>query len=508
MISALLAAVALGAPVQRYAVVIGSDLGAAEEEPLRYAERDAERVADVLTRLGDVPPQDLVLLKGRGADQVRRVLADVADRVNRDRVGGAEAMVFVYYSGHADAASLHLAGTELPLTELKQVLEAVPVDMRVLVVDACQSGELTRLKGVTQAEPFHIEVEDRLAAEGMAIITSSSPGEDAQESDRLRGGVFSHHLISGLLGAADTSGDARVTLSEAFQYARSQTIRSTSQARFVQHPTFDFDVRGENELVLTRLETDPRAGQLTLEAAGTYLVFDARRDGELQAELAVPAGGTLSLSPGDYLVRLRERDAVREGTVRVERGTSLLVARGDLAAVPYGETVRRGLAEERRSAWALTLGGGVVGPTVPRVGGSPLVALGTRVDLEPLSVGLRVHGTRQVHTNQTLTLRQDRLGADIQIGKWVDLGPVVTGLGVRGGSDVLLQRFDTTGEAEPRQGVVGRFGPWLGLEVPLSPRTALSLSGGADVQVYRDVAGQWASLPVPQVLLEGVAYVW
>jgi len=505
---ALLAAVALAAPVNRYAVVIGADRGRVDEEPLRYAERDAERVADVLTRFGDVPAADLVLLRGRDADQVREVLAEVAERVARDRARGDQALMFVYYSGHADAAALHLDGSDLPLTELKEVLEAVPVDMRVLVVDACQSGELTRLKGMRPAEPFHIEVEGRLDSEGMAIITSSSPGEDAQESDRLRGGVFSHHLVSGLLGAADASGDARVTLSEAFQYARSQTIRSTSQARFVQHPTFDFDVRGGDELVLTRLQVDPRAGQLTLEAAGTYLVFDARDDGELHAEVTVPAGGALALSPGDYLVRLREADAVREGVVSVQRGTSLLVRRDDLAAVPYGETVRRGLSEERRSAWALTLGGGLVGPVVPEVAGSPLVGLGARVDLEPLSVGLRVHGTRQQATNQTLSLTQDRLGADVQLVKWLDLGPVVPGVGVRGGGDLVAQRFDTAGEAPARQGLVGRVGPVLGLEVPLSPRTAVSLSGGADVQVYRDVDGAWASLPVPHVMLEGVAYVW
>lgn len=499
---------ALAAPVHRYAVVIGADHGAADEEPLRYAERDAERIADVLTRMGDVPPEDLVLLKGRDAEQVRRVLTGLGDQVSADATEGTRAMVFVYYSGHADAAGLHLAGTELPLGELKQLLEAVPVDLRVLVVDACQSGELTRLKGVSPAEPFHIEVEDRLDAEGMAIITSSSPGEDAQESDRLRGGVFSHHLISGLLGAADASGDTRVTLSEAFRYARSQTIRSTSQARFVQHPTFDFDLRGEDELVLTRLETDPRAGQLTVEEAGTYLVFDARRGGELHAEVSVPAGGSLALAPGDYLVRLRERDAVREGTVTVTRGTSLLVSRDDLAAVPYGETVRRGLSEERQSAWALTLGAGLVGPAVPLVGGSPLVGLGARVDLEPLSVGVRVHGTRQSETNPTLTLVQDRLGADLQLVKWLDLGVVVPGVGVRTGGDLLLQRFDSLGEAPARRGVVGRVGPWLGLEVPVTPRTAVSLSGGADVQVYRDIDGSWASLPVPHLMLEGVAYVF
>ncbi len=503
---ALTAWLAAAAPVQRYAVVIGADHGQAGEEPLRFAEEDAARVARVLTDLGDVRAEDLVLLRGPSATRVEEVLDGLAQRIARDAEADADTVLFVYYSGHADAASLHLGTSELPLGTLKGAVEAVPVDLRVLVVDACQSGELTRLKGVVPAEPFTIEVDDRLDSEGMAIVTSSSPGEDAQESDRLRGGVFSHHLVSGLQGAADQSGDAKVTLSEAFQYARTQTIRSTSRARFVQHPTYDYDLRGEADLVLTRMATDERLGQLVLGDEGTWLVFHARRDGELQAEVNVAEGGQLVLPPGDYLVRRRETASVREAEVHLSAGESVLVQARDMAAVPYGQTVRRGLAEER-SAWAVTAGGGVVGPTVPGIAPGPLLAIGARLDLEPLSVGLQVHGARQGSSNASLAMTQHRGGVDLQLVKRVDVGPVAPGIGVRLGGDVLAQSFDSLGEAPARQGIVGRVGPWLGLDLALSQRTALSLSGGADVQLYRALDGTWASLPVPQALLEVVRYV-
>ena len=51
------------------------------------------------------------------------------------------------------------------------------------------------------------------------MITSSAAREAALESAEIEASFFSHHLISGLRGAADTSGDGLVTLAEAYQYA-------------------------------------------------------------------------------------------------------------------------------------------------------------------------------------------------------------------------------------------------------------------------------------------------
>ena len=88
-------------------------------------------------------------------------LEDLARRVER-RKGTAETLLFFYYSGHGDSDGLHLTGTQLPFRELLDDLGAIPVDVRILVVDACQSGELTRLKGAVPAEPFEIRADDRL----------------------------------------------------------------------------------------------------------------------------------------------------------------------------------------------------------------------------------------------------------------------------------------------------------------------------------------------------------
>jgi hypothetical protein len=143
--------------------------------------------------------------------------------------------------------------TRLEFSTLKQRIEGSSAQLRVLIVDACRSGEITRVKGASPAEPFKIDPVGRGVGEGVAIITSAASDEDAQESDRLQASFFTHHLLSGMLGAADTSKDKQVTLGEAYGYAYNETLRSTSRAKVVQHPTYWFEIRGRQDLVLTSL---------------------------------------------------------------------------------------------------------------------------------------------------------------------------------------------------------------------------------------------------------------
>lgn len=499
------------AGVRRFAVVIGVNDGILNDEPLVYAERDAERVAMVLEELGSVPAADIVLLRNSRADRVRAALQSLAGRMEEVSEED-DTVLLVYYSGHADKRSLHLNGSEFPLDELSDTLDDLPADVRVLVVDACQSGELTRRKGGAPAEPFTIRVEDRLESEGLAIITSSSAGEDAQESDRLRGGIFTHHLVTGLLGAADTSGDRRVTLNEAYRYAHAQTIHSTSSTAYVQHPSYSFDLSGQQDLVLTQLEAPGVSGLLELTDAGSYLVFATRRD-ELIAELTVEGDTRVALDPGRYLVRLREHDRIRELEVEVSQGAPVRVERANMETVSYGLTVRKGLSESKRFAVQMSVGGGVVGPTVEGASVGPSGHLGMRFDLPQLSLGTRVHYTWQGWNNRILSADQHRVGLDLYLAKLFDLGIVAPGIGLKGGLDLFVQSFDSRGIAQTRQAFGGRVGPHVGLEISLSPRFSLGLWGGADVAMFRAIdsdTGQSSlqTMANPHALLEVGAYVF
>src|SRR5262249_23682078 len=83
---ALLAWSSAAAAVERYAVIIGNNVGARDEVTLRYAEQDATRIYDVLKDLGGFHPEDMVLLKREEAATVRRALIAMNDRI---RAGSA-----------------------------------------------------------------------------------------------------------------------------------------------------------------------------------------------------------------------------------------------------------------------------------------------------------------------------------------------------------------------------------------------------------------------------------
>ena len=169
--------------------------------------------------------------------------------------------------------------------------------MRLLVVDACRSGAVTRVKGVRKIPEFAIKLEDRVEAEGTAMISSSTAGESSQESDRLRASFFSHHLVNALRGAADRNGDGRVTLSEAYAYSYAQTLRSSGQTLQLQHPTYAYDVKGSGDLVLTTLSgAEHNLGRLRLADAS----ISPASPNTTAFTLVVPMSTPINMVAGPY----------------------------------------------------------------------------------------------------------------------------------------------------------------------------------------------------------------
>jgi hypothetical protein len=315
------------ADVERFAVIVGDNAGPADEQRLRFAETDAERVGELLGEVGGVPDENQVVLRGKNAEQVRRALIATNERIRIGQRAGRQAVLFVYYSGHGDADALHLGDSRLDLRELEALVRGSSAEIRILVIDACRSGALTRVKGGTPAPPIALAGDDTLGGEGVVELTASAAGEDAQESDDLAGSFFTHYLLSGLRGAADDDGDQIVTVAEAFRYTRDQTILASARTLGgVQHPTFHYDLRGRADLVLADLGKDATRGRLSLPGTATWLVVRNDAQGTIVGEIGAQAAPrTLSLRPGRYLVRGRTRDALLEGTVDVASGRDTVV---------------------------------------------------------------------------------------------------------------------------------------------------------------------------------------
>lgn len=339
----------------RAAILVGASAPVPGRVLLRHAHRDAETMAGVLAAVGGFARDRVHVLR----DPEPAALVALVEREAAALAGLPQAMLFFYYSGHAGDGALFTAGKPLAVEVLRRVLDRSDVSVRIGVVDACQGGDWTRAKGLVPDAPFEVALPPVLASEGSALIASSSGSESAHESDALGGSFFTHHFAAGLRGAAGGR-DGEVTLTEAFEYAREQTIRETARlAREPQHPSFALNLKGRQDLVLAQVATSPSSlaveqaeGPLEVVHLGSGLRMVELPPGAREVVLAVPPGRYLVRKLGGAGVQAREIAVPRDGEARVREGELVLVGSERLAV--KGER-GEGLLP-RRWGWEVELG--------------------------------------------------------------------------------------------------------------------------------------------------------
>ncbi|MEC7986427.1 MAG: caspase family protein, partial [Myxococcota bacterium] len=239
---------ATGEASPKKALIVGSNLAPAHLERLRYTQNDVEKVAEVLNELGGVAGHDIVLLQDPSYDELERAL----EEFNRNIEPNTQ-LIF-YYSGHADSRDLLLGKEKFPLQRIRDFLDDERAQIRLGIIDACQSGALVRQKGGKMLLGVDIRLNVEPSLNGAVLITSSSLGEASLEVEELGGSLFTHFFISGLRGAADDNQDGLVTLEEAFSYGSHQTLNHSSVSRTgAQHPTFEYNLSGQRQLVMSVL---------------------------------------------------------------------------------------------------------------------------------------------------------------------------------------------------------------------------------------------------------------
>ena len=315
VLPALLIAIALPvrvsaqAEVQRFVLAAGANFGGADRPLLRFAVSDAERFTRVLTDLGGVSPSNAILLKEPKVRDFMQGLEQLSRRASESRppAGGGRTEVLVYYSGHADEKGLLLGDDRYSYQSLRDRLDETPADVRIAVLDACASGAFTRLKGGKPRKAFLVD--ESASMRGHAFLTSSAETEAAQESDRIGASYFTHYLVSGLRGAADVTGEGKVTLNEAYQFAFNETLGKTAgSGGGAQHPSYEINLSGTGDVVITDVRHTTATIVLGESLDGRIFIRNAKQ--ELVVELYKPQGRRveIGLDAGEYEVRV-ERPA-------------------------------------------------------------------------------------------------------------------------------------------------------------------------------------------------------
>ncbi len=487
-------------PLRRFALVAGVNDGGPERVPLRYARSDAEHVARVLERLGGIAPADEILLLDADDAALRKAFRAIEGRI-RAAHATHRAELILYYSGHSDEEGLLLHGTHLSYQELRRWLETVDAQVRIAIVDSCSSGALTRPKGGQRAPPFLVDTSS--AVKGHAILTSSAADEASQESDRIGASFFTHFLVSGLRGAADANQDGKVTVNEAYQFAFTETLARTERTRSgAQHPTYDIQLAGSGDVVVTDLRGTDAILVFPEAAAGRYFVRD--REGRLVAELRKVAGRPIELGVDSGAYRVVREDGGRLAEAQ------LTIASGGRATMPV-----EGLTAVAREMAAVR-GGELVNVPVDIAVFPPLSLNGTRETRNAFQLGLFGAATTRLRgfgVAPVLWAEEDVVGG--QLGAlWASAGLQVQGAQISGiagfagavrGAQVSGVGAATRGHVEGTQ-VNGVGGVATSL-------TGVQLSGV--VNALRDgVVGlqlggvaSWAGGRVEGVQLSGVANV-
>jgi hypothetical protein len=236
---------------------------------LQYAAADA-RALDAFfasSAGGAIPPARRVLLVDQQATRaaILSALTDTAKRMSADDLlvlhlsmhglpdSGGE-LYFVAY----DTDPRQLVGTGLPQRDVQYALGRSRAKRIVMLVDACHAGATGfagygNKRGLVLSETNRLL--DGLAATkpGVAVLTASSASESSVEGPQWGGhGVFTHYVLTGLRGSADTNRDGLVSIRELFEFVYRGVSDDTKGD---QHPELkgDFD----NRMPLATVATSP-----------------------------------------------------------------------------------------------------------------------------------------------------------------------------------------------------------------------------------------------------------
>jgi hypothetical protein len=344
----------------------------------------------------------------------------------------------VYFSGHANPRGLELGSEVFSFSELKQRIARAPSEVKVAIVDACDSGALTQVKGGRPTPSLDFPLPGDDAVEGVAFVASTAVGELAQESRLLGASFFSHHLEVGLRGAADTDGDGRVTLGEAFRYTSTRTVAGTAATKVgTQHPTYEVRMSGRGEVVLADLRRAEASLTLPADPQAFYLFTGPQglvaevQGGELPVTIALPAG--------DYRLERRGQGLRKTAEFELRAGESRSLPQ--LSAAPFEIAQSKGV--HRAFELSVGFGGGL--SVLPSAGASLSARVGVSRALGPVALKARLDGTRKDGIRDDALL-YDCWSLGLTAGGWLpvlQLGRVEIELGVEGGYAILTQTLQT-----------------------------------------------------------------
>lgn len=312
--------------VERYALYVAANNGGAERDILKYAASDAKKLMEAMQEIGGINQDNSVILVEPKITDVENALQSFATTINQKKSNARRTEFIFYYSGHSDENALLLGEESYGYSQLKADINSVPSDIHVVMLDSCFSGNFIRAKGGSRQKSFLVD--DSSVVSGHAYLSSSSESEASQESDLIQSSYFTHALITGLRGAADSSGDNKVSLNELYYYAFNETLSQTEQSTIgTQHPSFDITLVGSGDLILSDISTAESILALDSDLLGTVYIRN-EKTGQLISEVKKSSANVipLALEAGTYNITLIQSEQTLGASVKLKAGKSVYLS--------------------------------------------------------------------------------------------------------------------------------------------------------------------------------------
>ena len=236
--------------VKIWAMVIG--ISSYNHMPtLRFTDDDAYQFYAFLKSPegGAVPDDQISVLIDEDAskDKILKSMESLFKKADANDV------VLMYFSGHG------LDGSFIPNDfdgynnaiahrDILTIFENSAAKHKICIADACHSGSLMASRSMSGDLANYYESFDN-SASGTALLLSSKKEEVSLEYKGLRQGVFSHFLIRGLKGEANTNKDKIVSVEELYDYVASSV---TDYTNHMQNPTLAGDFNPSTPIAMIR----------------------------------------------------------------------------------------------------------------------------------------------------------------------------------------------------------------------------------------------------------------
>jgi hypothetical protein len=342
----------------KYALIIGNteytDPGLAT---LTAPGKDAAEFARILRDPDICAFDDVRILLNQLSSSAIEVMDEFFDERKPDD------LLVLYFSGHGvrdEFGSLYLAfsntirsrllSTAIKAEYIREAMDHSRSRRQVIVLDCCNSGAFPQ--GTKAELGGSMGLMNALQGYGRYVLTASDATQFAWEGDKLIGGtqnsLFTHFIVKGLEGEADTDSDGKITIDNLYDYAFEQISRATP----MQTPTKSAS-KQEGEIVLRQIQRIQDIRPVTLPDELLEAAEDARtfvREGAVQQLERLLKGRNLGLarSAREALEKIaNEDDSLRVRQLATQALTFVRDAEPQAAEQPSTDAAAAPPAEPR-----------------------------------------------------------------------------------------------------------------------------------------------------------------